>query len=115
VVAKDDVAFDAGNEQDPVRVTKDYVVDDDVVVGTRIDQTDAEVVTLTRITISTRPVRTEPVAASAARQSKAAARRGAVAVIDERARVDVVVGRSACDNDPGHAVRRRGHLGHKHP
>ena len=52
-VSEDDVAFDSSNEHDAVCVAEDDVIDYDVVVGARIDKTDAEVATLACVTIPT--------------------------------------------------------------
>lgn len=52
-VSEDDVAFDSSNQHDAVCVAEDDVVDYDVVVGARIDETDAEVGTLACVTIPT--------------------------------------------------------------
>jgi len=70
---------------------------------------------LGRVTISTQPVRTEPVAAAAARQSYASTWGTAVPVSYRRIRVQVIVGRWAKHNNPGRTVRRRSHLRHEDP
>lgn len=79
-VAPNEVPLHTGSQEDPVGIAGHDVVDDDIVVGPRSDETDAEVVSLHHITISTQPVRTEPVTACAAAQSYASARVGRIAV-----------------------------------
>ena len=51
-VSEHDVSFDSSNEHDAVGVAEDDVVDNDVVVGTRRNKADAEVTTLSCVTIS---------------------------------------------------------------
>jgi hypothetical protein len=51
-ISHDDVARDARDERDAVRVPKDHVVDDDVIVGAWSAQTDAEVATLRCVSIA---------------------------------------------------------------
>jgi hypothetical protein len=99
-VSENDVAFDASDEHDSVCVAEDDVVDNDVVVGARRAKTDAEVAALSCVTIPTEPVRTEPVATRAARQSYAAARSGGISVAHGSVLLKVVVGRSALNDDP---------------
>lgn len=57
----------SAEENDPIHISHDGVFHDDVVVGVSPNNTDAEVVALACVSVSTQPVRTEPVAARAAR------------------------------------------------
>lgn len=70
-VAANEIARYAGENNDPVGVPRDDVVDDDVLVST--ENTDAEVEALISVAVSTQPVRTEPVASRGTGQSYAAA------------------------------------------
>ena len=79
-VSADDVSLDSRSQKDTVRIPNNGVLLDHVpgVVGS--NQTDAEVVPLSRIAISTEPVPTEPVAAGAALQSYAATGIGSISI-----------------------------------
>ena len=116
-VLTDDISFDPSVDNDSVCVPDDDVIDEDVVVGCapEVDETDAEIATLTRVTISTQPVRTEPVAARAARQSYAAASSGGVPVSHRNVRLQLVVRRRHSHENSRHAIRRGGHLRDKYP
>ena len=71
-IATNDVALDTRSHIEAIRIAGDRVALDNIVIRAGTFNTDAEVVALDRIAISTEPVPTEPVAASAARQSYAA-------------------------------------------
>ena len=90
-VSENDISFDPSDENDPVRVPDDGVVDNNVVVRARRAETDAKVTTLSCISVSTQPVRTDPVTACAARQSYAAAREAAVPVPDGSVPLKLVI------------------------
>ena len=79
-VSANDVSLDSRGHKETVRVSYNRVLLNDVVVGARILQTDAKVVPLGRIAISTDPVLTEPVAAGAAVQSYAATGKRAISI-----------------------------------
>ena len=72
-IATNDVALDTRSHIEAIRIAGDRVVLDDIVIRAGTFNTDAEVVALGRIAISTEPVPTEPVAAGAAEHSYAAA------------------------------------------
>jgi hypothetical protein len=104
-VPANEIALHAGNQKDPVGIARDDVVDDDVVVGPWNNEADAEIAPLSRITISTQPVRTEPVTACAGGQSYAAARGAGVAVPHGNVPLEFVLVRGGHE-DAGEAVRR---------
>jgi hypothetical protein len=106
-VASNEIALHPGDQADPVGIARDDVVDDDVVVRPWSNQTDAEVVSRRCITISTQPVRTEPVTACAAGQSYAATRTGSVPVPNGNVPLQLVLGRRSQEN-AGEAIRRCG-------
>jgi hypothetical protein len=112
-VSEHDIAFDPGNERDSVCVAQNDVVNDEIVIRARRGNADAEVAALTRVSISSRPVPTEPVAACAIRQSYAAARSRTVAIPYRSVIFDVVIG-SGGDENTGPAIRRCSHLRHKY-
>ena len=91
----------------------DDVVDDDVVVHAGIDDPNTKTITLGRVTISTQPVRTEPVATSGIRQSYAAARCAVVSVSNRDVGFEVVVRSTAGDADPRQAIRRHRDFAHE--
>jgi hypothetical protein len=112
-VTTDDVSLDSRNQYDPVRISYDCVVLDHVVITTRSDNTNPEVVSLGRKTIPTSPVRTEPVATSATGQSYTSAWVVEVSVSYGDVVFDQVLG-SAADEDTGAAVRGHRHARHSH-
>lgn len=105
-VPANQIALRAGRkDDDPVGVPHDDVVDDDVVVHACSHETDAEVVALTSVTISTQPVRTEPVATGGAGESYAAAGGAGVAVSNRDVGLEIVIRSAAGDDDSREAVR----------
>jgi hypothetical protein len=64
-VSPEDVPLDSRSQEDPVHIPNDGVVLDHVAGVGGSNKTDAEVVRLDQIAISTEPVPTEPVATSA--------------------------------------------------
>jgi hypothetical protein len=72
-VSADDVSVDSHSQKDTVRIPNDSVLLDHVPGIAGSNKTDAKIVPLGRIAISTEPVPTEPVTACAARQSYTAA------------------------------------------
>jgi hypothetical protein len=79
-VCTDDISLDSRDQKDPIRIPDNRVVLDYVIVRARSDKTYTEVVRLSRVSISTEPVPTEPVAAGAAVQSYAAAGIGEISI-----------------------------------
>ena len=75
------VALNPSRQKDPIRVTEDEVVFDCVVRIGRSDEANTKIVALSCISISTDPVRTEPVMACARGQSYAAARSAGTAIV----------------------------------
>ena len=69
----------SGSDKDPIRIAYDRVVFDDIICIGGTGQSDPEIASLSRISISTNPVRTEPVAFRAG-QSYAPAGGGSVSV-----------------------------------
>jgi len=108
-VVADEIPLDSGKEKDPIRISYHNVVHDYVVVRARSGETDAEVIAWGCVTISTQPVRTEPVAACAARQSYAAASGGGVPVSHRNVRLQLVVRRRLSHENSRHAISRYGH------
>ena len=68
-VAANDVSLGSGDQNDPISIPQDSIVLDHVVIRASSGKPDAEVAPLSCVTIGAGPVRTEPVAACAARQS----------------------------------------------
>ena len=68
-VSTDDLSLDTRHQNDPDRISHDRVVLDHVTRVCRIHGANTEVTPLGYITISNQPVPTDPVAASAARES----------------------------------------------
>ena len=101
-VAHDDVPLDAGHEGDSICIANYCVPDDDVIVGTRSDETDAEVVALDCVSVTTEPVRTEPVATGAV-QSYTATRGSDVAIAHRDVPLEIVV-RATGHDDAREAV-----------
>jgi hypothetical protein len=89
-IATNDVALDTRSHIEAIRIAGDRVVLDDIVIRAGTFNTDAEVVALGRIAISTEPVPTEPVAARAAKQSYAAARSNGISVAHRNIAADLV-------------------------
>ena len=56
------ISLNARSYEDPIRISDDGVIVDDVLLIGRTGESDAEVAALGRVSISTEPVRTEPVA-----------------------------------------------------
>ena len=106
-VSADDVSLDCRIHKETVRIPGDRVVLNSVVVGAGTLYTDAKVVSLGRIAISTEPVPTEPVAAGAAEHSYAAAGKGGISISHRNIATDLVAG-SAADQDAGKAIRGDG-------
>ena len=71
-VSTDDVSLDARSQKDPIRIPDGRVLLDHVAGVGGSDKADAKVAPLSYVAVSTKPVRTEPVAAGASGQSYAA-------------------------------------------
>jgi len=56
------ISLNARSNEDPIRIPDDGVIFDDVLLIGRTGESDAEVAALGCVSISTEPVRTEPVA-----------------------------------------------------
>src|SRR5579864_991191 len=110
-IATNDVALDTRSHIEAIRIAGDRVVLDDIVIRAATFNTDAEVVALDRIAISTEPVPTEPVAAGAAEHSYAAAGSDGISVAHRNVATDLVVG-SAADENAGEAIGGYGHAGY---
>jgi hypothetical protein len=111
-VSMDDVPLDACGEEYPVDIPDDCVVVNYVACIRGIDKTDPEVVSLSHITISTRPVPTEPAAAGAAGQSYAAAGKGRISISHRNVAVNIVVG-PAADKNAREAIGGGGYPRHR--
>ncbi len=111
-VSTNDVSLNARSHVEAVAVACNRIMLDDIVVRTGIFKPDAEVITLGRISISTEPVPTEPVAAGAAKQSYAAAWSDEISVSHGNVSADVVV-RSAADENAGEAIGGYDHAGYR--
>lgn len=115
-VAENQIALRARRQDDySVGIPHDDVVDDDVVVHAGINDPYTKVVALGDVTISTQPVRTEPVATGGAGQSYAAASRASVSISNRDVSFEIVVRSAAGDDDPRQAVRRRCDLSDEDP
>ncbi len=81
-VPADDVSVSSQTQHDPIGIPAGDIELNDVVVGGEVPslKTDAKVPALTCVAISENPVRTEPGAAGAAKQSYAAAGKGTISV-----------------------------------
>lgn len=107
-VSTDDVSRDSGSQKYSVRIPENGVLLDHVAGISRADQTDAEVVSLLRDSIPTKPVPTDPVAAGAAGQSYAAAGIACISIAHRKVAAEVMVGPAGEENS-GEAVGGRGH------
>jgi hypothetical protein len=107
-VSADDVSLDTRSQKYSIRIPDNGVVFDHVAGIGGSDETDAEIVPLRHVSISTKPVPTEPVAAGAASQSYAAAGIADISIAYSNVAIYAVVG-PACDENPGETVGRGGH------
>ena len=105
-VSADDVSLNSRGQKDPIRIPDSRVLLDHVTGVVGINKTDTKVVSLGRISISTEPVPTEPVAAGAAGQSYTAAWTAAISISDRNVVVEFVIRATACDDDARSAIRR---------
>jgi hypothetical protein len=110
-VSPDDVPLNARREDDPVGVSENRIVLDDVVVVRRRDEADAEVASLRRVAVSTQPVPPEPVMACASAQSYAAAGIDTVSIPHRYVVIQLVV-RARNHDQSRSAVRRQRHARH---
>ena len=102
-VSTNDVSLRARGYNETVRITGHRVVLNDI-VRRAAEKADAEIVTLSRISISTEPVPTEPVAAGAAVHSYTAAGSDGISVAHRNIAADLVR-RSAPHQNAGEAIR----------
>ncbi len=109
-VSTDDVSRDSRSQKYSIRIPEDGVLLNHVAGIASTDETDAEVVSLLRDSISTKPVPTDPVAAGAASQSYAAAGIACISIAHRKVAVEAVVG-PAGDENPREAVGGSGHAG----
>jgi len=105
-ISTDGVPVGARGQEDPVRVPDDGIVFNQV-VSSRARKADAKVCPLSRVSISAEPVRTEPVVASATRQSYASTRIAEIS-IPHRDVAGQLVGRPADHEDTRSAVCGQG-------
>ena len=110
-ISLNDIPVDSCIHKDPIGVSGDDVVLYDIVGVDRGGQTDAEVKSLGCISISTDPVRTEPVA-YAAGQSYTAAGSGAGSIAYGNIADKLIVG-STADQNARSAIRGSGHVHHR--
>ena len=109
-VSTDDVSRDPRRQKYSIRVPENGVFLNHVAGIAGRDETDAEVIPLLHESISTKPVPTDPVTASAAGQSYATAGIAGISIAHSNIAVDMVV-RPAGDENPGEAVGGNGHVG----
>jgi hypothetical protein len=91
-VSAENVSVDSRSQKYPVRIPDNRVVLDHIPGIAGGHEAYAEVAPLRNDSISTKPVLTDPVAASAAGQSYAAAGIGATSIAHRNVAVDAVVG-----------------------
>jgi hypothetical protein len=106
-VSADDVSLDSRSQKYSIRIPDNGVVLDHIAGIAGSDETDAEIVPR-HVSISTKPVPTEPVAAGAASQSYAAAGIADISIAHCDVAVEAVVGSAAHEN-PGETVGGSGH------
>ena len=105
-VSTDDVSRDPRRQKYSIRVPENGVVLNHVAGIAGRDETDAEVIPLLHESISTKPVPTDPVAASAARKSYTSTRRTEISIAYGSAAFYIVEGPTRHEN-AGKAVRGR--------
>lgn len=118
-ITAEDIAVSSCADHDPVGIAAGNILLSDVVVGsgeywTGTEQPDAEVSSLRCVSVSYKPVRTEPAAASAAVQSYAAARTRTISVPHGNVAYESVIG-SPTDQYPRSAIGRYGYALHCNP
>ena len=113
-VSPEDVSLNPRGQEDPVRVPGNDVVLNYVAGIESGNQADTKIITLRNVTISAKPVRTEPVVASATGKSYASARIDAVPVSLGDIVLKKVVG-SADDDHTREAVGGHRDSGHGNP
>jgi hypothetical protein len=79
-ISAEGVSLDSRSQKYSIRISDHGIVLDQIAGIAGTDETDAEIVPLRHVSISTKPVRTEPVATSAAGQSYASAGTGAISI-----------------------------------
>ena len=109
-VSADSVSLHSRSQKYSVCISNYGIVLDYVARITGRDETNSEIVPLRCVSISNKPVLTDPVAAGAAGQSYASTGIAAVSVADGNIAFEGVIGPAGHEN-PGEAVGGSGHSG----